>query len=89
MKASRNGHSPVEDDYWGQENYHTIYGPIGIVIDHEKPACPVIVVRLTRVFGGGRGWVREITKPPRRRQIHAARKGLLSAGRQVVKEASG
>jgi len=84
--ATSNGHGPHEEDYWGQPNYHMVFGTIGIVIDHAKPVGPVIVVRLTRVLGGGQNWVKEIVKVPQRRQIRAHTKQLVGTQESAKKE---
>lgn len=85
LAVSRNG-SGSKEDYYGEENYHTVFGAVGIAIDTPQPVCPVVVVRLTRVLGGGRHLVKEIIKPPKQRQLRRAGSRLALPVRKDERE---
>lgn len=74
LAESGGDHRPP-GELFRQENYETAFASMAAVIDPNRPACPVIVVRLA-VVPYGDLLIDEVVKPPAKRAFNTARQLL-------------
>ena len=78
----KNGRSPAHGPLLGQGNYGLPFASIATVIDHAKPVCPIVVVRLCAVRRGAQN-VGEIIRLPAKRLLRGPESHLaLPASRR-------